>query len=116
NYLGMFAPHLDAPFVGAYNPETKVGVARLINPGQVPGNKLFAFSQGFPDKSYTDDGSQYFELWGGANTGFWPENDVMVPPGGTLEWRERWWPLAGLGGLTWANEHAAIYLDQTSVS
>jgi hypothetical protein len=116
NYLGVFAPYLDAPFVGAYNPETNVGVVRLIEPGQVPGAKLFAFGPGFPDKSYTDDGSQYFELWGGANTGFWPENDVTILPGGAVEWRERWWPLAGLGGLTWANQHAAIYLGQNEVS
>jgi hypothetical protein len=116
NYLGVFAPDLAAPFVGAYNPETNVGVARLIRPGEVPGTKLFAFGATFPDKSYTDDGSQYFEIWGGANRGFWPEDDVTVAPGGTIEWRERWWPLAGLGGLTWANEQAAIYLSQTGVS
>jgi len=116
NYLGFFVPDMAAPFIGAYNPETNVGVARLIRPGEVPGNKLFAFSTTFPDKSYTDDGSQYFELWGGANRGFWPEDDVTVPPGGPIEWRERWWPLAGLGGLTWANEHAAIHLHQTSLS
>ncbi|MCK6626111.1 MAG: DUF5107 domain-containing protein [Anaerolineae bacterium] len=116
NYLGFFVPNMAAPFIGAYNPETNVGVARLIRPGEVPGNKLFAFSTTFPDKSYTDDGSQYFELWGGANRGFWPKDDVTVPPGGPIEWRERWWPLAGLGGLTWANEHAAIHLHQTSLS
>jgi hypothetical protein len=116
NYLGFFVPDMAAPFIGAYNPDTDVGVARLIRPGQVPGTKLFAFGSTFPDKSYTDDGSQYFELWGGANRGFWPEDDVTVPPGGVVEWRERWWPLAGLGGLTWANEHAAIHLGQTSVS
>jgi hypothetical protein len=116
NYLGFFVPDMAAPFIGAYNPEANLGLARLINPGQVPGTKLFAFGSAFPDKSYTDDGSQYFEMWGGANRGFWPEDDVMVSPGGTLEWRERWWPLAGLGGLTWANEHAAVHLGQTSVS
>jgi hypothetical protein len=116
NYLGVFAPDLAAPFVGAYNPETKVGVARLIKPGEVPGTKLFAFGADFPDKSYTDDDSQYFEIWGGANHGFWPEDDVTVAPGETIEWRERWWPLAGLGGLTWATENAAIYLGEAEVS
>jgi hypothetical protein len=112
NYLGVFVPNLDAPFVGSYNPETNLGVARLIEPGKVPGTKLFAFGQDFPDKSYTDDGSQYFEIWGGANTGFWPEADVVVPAGGTLTWQEQWWPLAGLGGLTWANQHAALHISQ----
>ncbi len=109
NYLGMFAPYLDAPFMGAFNPDTGLAVARLIEPGQVAGSKLFAFGRNFPDKSYTDDGSQYFEIWGGANTAFWPEADVTVPPGGALSWQESWWPLAGLGGLTWANNQAALH-------
>ena len=112
NYLGFFAPYLEAPFMGAYNPATGLAIARLIEPGQVAGTKIFAFGPDFPDRSYTDDGSQYFEIWGGANTGFWPEADVTVPPGGLLQWQEQWWPLAGLGGLTWANEHAAIHLIQ----
>ncbi len=115
NYLGFFVPNMAAPFIGTHNPETNVGVARLIRPGEVPGNKLFAFGPTFPDKSYTDDGSQYFELWGGANRGFWSEDDVIVPPRGAVEWCERWWPLAGLGGLTWANENAAIHLGQAEV-
>jgi hypothetical protein len=112
NYLGVFAPHLQAPFVGAYNPETNLGIARLIEPDKVSGTKLFAFSAAFPDKSYTDDSSQYFEIWGGANTGFWPESDVQVPAGGAVAWQEQWWPLPGLGGLTWANAKAAIHLSQ----
>jgi hypothetical protein len=116
NYLGVFVPNLNTPFVGAYNPDTNLGVARIIEPGAVPGTKLFAFGKDFPDKSYTDDGSQYFEIWGGANRSFWPEDDVTVPPGGAVEWRERWWPLAGLGGLTWANENVAIQVGQTDVS
>ena len=114
NYLGFFAPHLPAPFMAAYNPDTNLGVVRLIEPGAVPGNKLFAFGPNFPDRSYTDDNSQYFEIWGGANTGFWPKNDLTVPAGGALHWQESWWPVAGLGGVTWANEHAAIYLTQHS--
>jgi hypothetical protein len=113
DYLGFFVPNLDAPFVGAYNPETDLGVVRLIEPGTVPGNKLFAFSPAFLDRSYTDDDSQYFEIWGGANVGFWPEDDIFLPSGDTLQWQEHWWPLAGLGGLSWANQHAAIYLSQT---
>jgi hypothetical protein len=113
NYLGFFIPDMAAPFMGAYNPNADLGVARLIEPGAVPGNKLFAFSLVFPDRSYTDDVSQYFEIWGGANASFRPEDDIPVPPGGELGWQERWWPLAGLGGLTWANDRAAIHLAQS---
>jgi hypothetical protein len=105
-------PHLAAPFMGAYNPAANLGVVRLIEPGAVPGSKLFAFGLGFSDRSYTDDDSQYFEIWGGANAGFWPEDNLTVPAGGTVQWQESWWPLAGLGGLTWADQDAAIFLSQ----
>jgi hypothetical protein len=113
NYLGFFIPYMEAPFMGAYNPDANLGVVRLVEPGAVPGNKLFAFGPAFLDRSYTDDDTQYFEIWGGANTGFWAEDDIPVPGGDTLQWQESWWPLAGLGGITWANEHAAIHLRQS---
>lgn len=110
NYLGFFVANTDAPFMGAFNAATKLGVVRLPESGRA--GKLFAFSAGFPDRSYTDDDSQYFELWGGANNGFWPEDDIPVAPGQSLGWTELWWPLAGLPGLTWATEHVAIALEQ----
>ena len=113
NYLGFFVPDLAAPFMGAYNPNNDLGVARLVAPGTVPGNKLFAFSLNFPYRDYTDDDSQYFEMWGGINRGFWPEDDVKVAPNEVVGWQERWWPLARLGGLTWANDQLAIHLIST---
>jgi hypothetical protein len=113
NYLGFFVPNLEAPFMGAHNPQTNLGVVRLIEPGAVPGSKLFAFGPAFPDRSYTDDDSQYFEIWGGANLSFRPQDDIPVPGGGTLKWQEQWWPLAGLDGITWATQHAATYIGQS---
>ncbi len=112
DYLGFFVPEMKAPFIGAYNPDTGLGVVRLIEPDAVPGTKLFAFGLPFMDRSYTDDESQYFEIWGGANAGFWPADDVELPPGQSLQWQEDWWPLPGLGGLTWANQNGAIHLGR----
>lgn len=113
NYLGFFADNRQTPFMGAFNATTKLGVVRLVSP-DVPGaGKLFAFGDNFPDRSYTSDTSQYFEIWGGANTGFWAASDIAVPPGGSLSWRETWWPLAGLSGLSWATDSAAIDLTHT---
>jgi len=106
NYLGFFAPQLTAPFMGAYNPDSDLGVVRFM--GQAQGNKLFAFSSNFPDRSYTDDNSQYFELWGSLNQGFWAENDLNVAPTDSLSWQETWWPLAQLGGLTYASPQVAL--------
>ena len=114
DYLGLFVPDEDLPFMGAYNPDTNLGVVRLPEPGAIEGHKLFAFGPDFMDRSYTDDGSQYFEMWGGVNAGFWPEDDILVEPGESLQWQEHWWPLAELGGLTWANNQVAIAVDSAS--
>jgi len=116
NYLGFFVPDIQAPFMAAYNPDTDLGVVRLFEPGAVPGHKLFAFGPNFPDRSYTDDDSQYFEIWGGANNGFWPEDDIELASGESLAWQESWWPLARLSGLTWANRHIALNLEAEQLS
>jgi len=108
NHLGFFIPYMPATFMAIYNPGADLGIARIISPGQIAGHKVFAFGPNFSDRSYTDDGSQYIEMWGGANSGFWPENDLQLAPGGTVEWQEEWWPLAGLGGLVFANDHVAF--------
>jgi hypothetical protein len=110
DYLGFFAPYLPAGFMAVYNPDADLSVARVVAPGKTPGNKLFAFGLKFGDRSYTDDNSQYIEMWGGANTSFWPEDDIQLAPGGVVQWHETWWPLPGLGGLTQANDRVAINL------
>jgi hypothetical protein len=110
DYLGFFAPYLPAGFMAIYNPGADLSIARIVTPGKTAGNKLFAFGLKFGDRSYTDDNSQYLEMWGGANSSFWPEDDIQLAPGGVVQWRETWWPLAGLGGLTQANDRVAINL------
>lgn len=113
DYLGFFIPNREIDFMGAYNPVTQLGVVRLVVSSPPSGSgKIFAFGRNFPDRSYTDDDSQYFEIWGGANTGFWPEHDLPLAPGETLTWEEIWWPLAGLEGLTWSNQTVAFHLQQ----
>ncbi len=112
DFLGFFVPNIDSPFVGAVNPESALGVVRLIEPGAVPGTKLFAFGKDFAYRDYTDDSSQYFEIWGGVNAGFWPEEDIILDRGETLQWQESWWPVAGLKGITWATSQMAIYLTK----
>jgi hypothetical protein len=113
DYLGFFVANQEAAFIGAYNSATQLGIVRLAEAGPASGSgKLFAFGQNFPDRSYTDDNSQYFEIWGGANAGFWPEHDLTLAPEESLTWQEVWWPLSGLEGLTWSNAEVAFYLQQ----
>ncbi len=110
DYLGFFIPFMPSNFMALYNPDADVGIARIVPPGQIPGHKFFAFGLNFSDRGYTDDHSQYAEMWGGANPDFRPESDIPLAPGETIEWRETWWPVAGLAGLTFANESVAFNL------
>jgi hypothetical protein len=113
-WLGVFVQQSDQSFVGAYNHATDLGVVRLFSPQAVPGVKLFAFGPDFGDRGhYTDDGSQYFELWGGPNRTFWPADDIQLPSGGEIAWDETWQPFTGIGGLTYANERATLFVDRS---
>jgi hypothetical protein len=92
NWLGVFANDLNKGEVSAYNPQSKLGITRTFPPDKAIGVKLFAFGPQFPDHSYTDDDSQYFELWGGLNKTFWSEDDVTLMPNMLVTWSERWMP------------------------
>lgn len=108
-WLGVFVPEVQQPFAGAYNHDTDLGIARVF-PGDVAkGLKLFAFGAQFPARNeYTDDGSEYWEMWGGPCRTFWPEDDLTLDPGQSLQWSEAWWPFVGIGGLDVANREAAL--------
>ena len=110
NHLGLFIPQLSRDFVGAYNHETDLGVARIFPSQEAPGVKLFAMGHAFPyTDNYTDDGSQYFEIWGGATPTFWEY--AILAPGEAKEWVEYWYPFWGTGGIEFANRRAALNLD-----
>lgn len=111
DYLGVFAANITRPFVGAYNHDTDLGVARVFPPGQAPGVKLFGFGPKFCCRTQiADDGSDYFELWGGLPRTFFPSDDVTLAPGETRMWDEYWVPFAKTGGLSTATKDAVLYL------
>lgn len=112
DWLGFFVPEPSEDFVGAYNHDTGLGVARVYSREAVPGVKLFAWGSDAAYLSeYTDDGSQYFEMWGGPNWTFWPEDDISLEPGGSRSWVEYWYPFQAIGGLDYANRELALSLD-----
>jgi hypothetical protein len=106
NWLGMFAPQLDAAYTAVYDPTARVGLVRTFAPGVVRGNKLFGFGQGFDPAVYTDDGAQYVEMWGGLTPTFW--DYATVAGNGRVAWDEYWWVLAGVEDLSTANAQAAL--------
>jgi hypothetical protein len=111
DYLGVFAADVNRPFVGAYNHDAELGIARVFPPQQAPGVKLFAFGPRFCCRSqFSDDGSDYFELWGGLPRTFFPSDDVTLGPGETRMWDEYWVPFAQTGGLSAATRDALLYV------
>lgn len=106
-YLGVFADPAAAGFVGAYDLRSDQGVVRVFPHQTARGVKIFCLGD-LPAHLWTDDGSRYFELWGGLTSTFWDYR--TLDPGGSVGWTERWYPVSGVGGYNWANETAAIRL------
>jgi hypothetical protein len=109
NWLGVFVPEPRQGFVGAYNHDTQLGIARIFPTAIARGLKLFAFGSDFPARGeYADDGSDYFEMWGGPCKTFWAEDDVTLSAGQSLQWTEVWLPFAGIGGIDMATREGAV--------
>ncbi len=115
DYLGVFATPLVAPagtsaFAAVYDPGVDEGMVRVFPVNVAKGAKLFAprGADGLDPALWTDDGSTYVELHGGLAPTFaeWTE----LGPGEEVTWSEYWYPVAQIGGLTFANDRAALAL------
>ena len=109
-YLGVFAAQAPGA-VAAYDEAADQGVVRIYPAGATSGVKLFGLGD-LAASLYTDDESRYFELWGGYTRTFW--NDAELAAGGRVAWEERWYPVHGIGGLSWANGDMAASLRVTA--
>ncbi len=106
-YLGVFANPAQAGFVGAYDLSSDQGIVRVFPSATATGVKIFCMGD-LPSGLWTDDGSRYFEIWGGRTPTFW--DYWTLEPGASVGWTERWYPVSGIGGYNWANADAAIRL------
>jgi hypothetical protein len=109
-WLGFFEDPAVAPFIAVYDEGYDEGMVRVFPADLMPGVKGFAFGwqEPIPAHVWTDDGSSYVEIHGGPAPTF--DDSVTVPAGGYLQWTEIWYPVAGLGGLRYANDMAALNL------
>jgi hypothetical protein len=110
-WLGFFVPDVPAGFAGVYDEAADEGIVRVFPPQVARGVKGFAFGWADPidPAGYTDDGSAYVELHAGLVPTF---DDVRrLTPGEVVTWSEWWYPLAGLGGVRYANRHVALNLE-----
>jgi len=108
-YLGFFeAPAAHGLFVGVYDPTYDAGAVRIFPAETMRGSKVFAL--GWQDRltsdNFTDDDSMYVELHGGLAPTF--NDQYQLPPNGQISWREVWYPVAGIGNLSAANELVAL--------
>ena len=111
DWLGFFAPNLSAPYTAVYDDAAALGMVRVYPPEVVRGNKLFAFGLGFGDSlAYTDDGSQYVEMWSGLSPTFW--DDVTLGPGASVSWSETWYAIAGTGGPSTAGPEGTLSVSR----
>lgn len=103
-YLGAFAPQR-VPFFGMYDRTLNLGVA-IIQGNDTPGAKIFGMSQNFDRSLFTDDGSDYVELWSGAQLTFWDYPPLQ--PGATRTINTTWLPLHELGEPIAASADGAL--------
>lgn len=106
-YLGVFAHPAQAGFAGAYDLGSDQGIVRVFPHTVATGVKIFCMGD-LSSGLWTDDGSRYFELWGGLTPTFW--DYWTLQPGASVAWTERWYPVSGIGGYNWADEEAAVRL------
>ncbi|NJP04531.1 MAG: DUF5107 domain-containing protein [Chloroflexaceae bacterium] len=108
-YIGAFSPR-PLPFFGVYDLAQDSGAA-IIHNNEVPGAKIFGFSRTFDPSLYTDDQSDYVELWSGAQPTFW--DNPPLAAGDQRSITTEWLSLWGIGDLQWATSDAAVgLLDQ----
>lgn len=107
-YLGFFEyPAAHGPFTGVYDIAYDAGAVRVF-PAQIArGSKVFApgWRDALSSSDFTDDASTYIELHGGLAPTFFEQ--YQLPAAETVSWRERWYPVSGLKGLSFANEQLA---------
>jgi hypothetical protein len=109
-WLGFFEDPAQGQFMAVYDQESDEGMVRIFPADVARGAKVFAFGWHDPISSdnWTDGGSTYVEMHGGLAPTF--DDSITLPAGGHLQWTETWYPVAGLGGLRYANATAALNL------
>ncbi|MFO7680174.1 MAG: DUF5107 domain-containing protein [Chloroflexota bacterium] len=110
-WIGFFAPELQAGYTGIYDHNWRHGLLRIVDPAVISGHKFFGPGT-LPPSLWTDDNSEYVEMWSsGVTTDFWTY--TPLPTGQRQEWTELWYPASGLAGIRTANEHGALWLTET---
>lgn len=110
-YLGFFErPAAGSGYMGVYDTSADEGMVRIYPPDVARGAKGFGvgWSQPIDPSTWTDGGSGYVELHGGLAPTF--DDWYELAPGSQVTWQEAWYPVAKIGGVTYATTAAAVSL------
>jgi len=115
--VDAFIIDCEEDFFGYYDYKMKRGVVQYANHFQVPGKKRFTWGTSddglFWAPILSDKGIPYIELQSGR---FRTQSIVeFIDPHFYEEWREWWYPISKIGGITFANKDAAIHIDRKKV-
>ncbi|MGD9494931.1 MAG: DUF5107 domain-containing protein [Armatimonadota bacterium] len=106
----IFTLDVHEDFFGCYYPEQDAGLAHVADHAHSVGKKFFTW--GTEDAGMiwvdllTDEDGQYVEL----QSGRFVDQSIyeFMRPFQAMQWEERWWPLHGIGGWTWASDDAVL--------
>ena len=116
----LMADGLAHGFYGAYSHDEEEGVVRVFDKEKTPGVDIWTygyqprFPRGIPMGSGRENDG-YVEMWGGTSK-LYPDERRPIPPGETIEWTEWMYAFHGTGGLSYANEDVAFYVEQDQVT
>jgi hypothetical protein len=111
-YLGVFeSPAAQGGYAAVYDTSSDEGMVRSYPPETARGAKFYSsgWQQPLDPALWTDDGTRYAEMQGGLMPTYdeWYE----LAPGGEVGWTETWYPVAGIGGVTHAEEAGALRVE-----
>jgi hypothetical protein len=112
SYLGLFqSPTAEGGFTAVYDAESDEGMVRSYPPGTARGAKFFAsgWQQPLDPALWTDDGARYVEMQGGLMPTY--DEWFELGSGDEINWTETWFPVAGIGGVTYAGQNGALRVE-----
>jgi len=118
NYIrsaSVFMLDSEEDFFAAYNYDNSNGVVHHAAHNTVPGKKFFTWGTSddglFWNEVLSDKGLPYIEIQSGR---FLTQGIVeFIEPLTFESWKEYWYPIRDIGGVTYANDRISLYIDTT---
>jgi len=104
NDSSVFGYGVTEGYIAVYFHDTNDGLTRVFDPVQMPGAKAAGIWKPKPK------GWDWCEMWGAFSHNM--EDPLWIAPHEVLRASDFWFPIHGIGGMTWANEKGAVNLQK----